>query len=198
MSKHSVLFTVIFIAIAIAAVVAVATASASAQNMTGSNDPGSLPVSLFIDHAISAHEQDIKDRMLDYELNHTTSEAVKASIVKDRSDELNAAALSQQAFLEALKNNSNRGLIQSDRLDAMVNVTRDNIDRISKSSNMLLEKEQKINGHGVSGTVDPLIASINNASSMADNISRGNKNKGNAGITAINKPQQSGNQKSNK
>ena len=199
MSKHGVLFTAIFIAIAIAAVVAIATASASAQSMAGSNDPGSLPVSLFIDHVISAHEQDIKDRMLDYEFNHTTSEAVKASIVKERGDELNAAALDSQAFLEVLNNDSNRGLIPGDRLDAMLNVTKDSIERISISSNKLQEKAQKLNGHVSSGTVDPLIENINNASSMADNISRGSKNKGNAGIAAINKPpKQPGNQKSNK
>jgi len=199
MSKHGNLFTAIFIAIAIAAVVAIATASASAQSMTGSNDSGSLPVSLFIDHVISAHEQDIKDRMLDYEFNHTTSEAVKASIIKERGDELNAAALDSQAFLKVLNNDSNRGLIPGDRLDAMLNVTKDSIERLSISSNKLQEKAQKLNGHVSSGTADPLIKNINNASSMADNIFMRSNNKGNAGIAVINQlPKQPGNQKRNK
>ena len=126
--------------------------------------------------------------MLDYEFNHTTSEAVKANIVKDRGDELNAAALKQQAFLEVLNNDSNRGLIPGDRLDAMLNVTKGSIERISASSDKLQEKAKKIKGHGASGTIDPMIVNINKASSMADNISRGNANKGNSGIASINKP----------
>ena len=183
MSKRSARFTAIFIAIVIVTIVALATASASAQR-TASSDP--LPVSLIIDNVISAHEQDIKDRMLDYEFNHTTSEAVKANIVKDRSDELNAAALDKQTFLEALNNDS--GLIPGDRLNAMLNATKDNIERISISSNKLHEKAQKIKGHVTLGTADPLIVNINRASAMADNISRGSTSKGNASTIPINKP----------
>ena len=188
MSKHSALFAVIFISIAIAATMAIVTASASAQSTTAGNDTGALPVSLIIDNAISAHEQDIKDRMLDYEFNQTTSEAVKANIVKDRSDELNAAALDQQAFLELLNNDSNRGLIPGDRLNAMLNATKTRITRISKSSDDLQIKSQKINGHASSGTIDPVVVNINTARSMADNISRGNANKDISGIATQNKP----------
>lgn len=188
MSKHSALFAVIFISIAIAGTMAIVTASASAQSTTAGNDNGALPVSLIIDNAISAHEQDIRDRMLDYEFNQTTSEAVKANIVKDRSDELNAAALDQQAFLELLNNDSNRGLIPGDRLNAILNATKSRITRISKSSDDLQVKAQKINGHNSSGTIDPVVVNINTARSMADNISRGNANKGNSGIVTLNKP----------
>lgn len=195
MSKHDALFTVIFIAMAIAAILAMATAAASAQK---TEDSGSLPVSLIIDNAISAHEQDIKDRMLDYEFNHTTSEAVKANIVKDRIDELNTAALDKQALLEALDNDSNRGIIPGDRLEAMLNVTKGSIERIAASSNKLHEKAQKIKGHDTSGTIDPVIVNINKASSLADNISRGNANKGNAGVAPINKPPQKSNDQKNK
>ncbi|HEY3422272.1 MAG TPA: hypothetical protein VGK13_03870 [Methanocellaceae archaeon] len=188
MSKHNALFIVIFIAIAISAIVAIAAASSSAQRTAGGEDPGSLPVSLFIDNAMSAHEQDIKDRMLDYEFNHTTSESARADIVKERGDELNAVVLDQQAFLKALKNDTSRGLIPGDRLNAMLNVTKDSIKRISKSSDHLQEKSQKIKGHEASGTVDPLIVNINTASLLADNISRGDTNKSNAGVATQDKP----------
>ncbi len=187
MSKHDARFTAIFIVIVIAAVVAMATASASAQRTA---DSDSLPVSLIIENVISAHEQDIRDRMLDYEFNHTTSEVVKANIVKDRDDELNAAALEKQAFLEVLDNNSNRGLIPGNRLDAMLNATKNSIGRIAASSNKLQEKEKKLKGHDASGTVDPVIVNINKASSLADNLTRGNANKGNAGAAPINTPLQ--------
>lgn len=176
MSKHNVLFPAIFIAIAVAAIIA--TASVSAQSTTDDSPLSSLPVSIFIDHAMSAHEQDIKDRMLDYELNHTTSESARANIVKERSDELNAVALDQQAFLEVLKNDTSRGLIPGDRLNAMLNVTKNSIKRISISSEHLQEKAQKIKGHDASRTVDPLNMNINTASSLADNITSGNANKG--------------------
>ncbi len=195
MSKHGARFTVIFIAIVIAAIVAIATSSASAQRTA---DPDPLPVSLIIENVISAHEQDIKDRMLDFEFNHTTSEAVKANIVKDRGDELNAAALEQQAFLEVLNNDSNRGLIPGDRLYAMLNVTKGSIERIAASSDKLQEKEKKIKGHGASGTVDPVIVNIYKASSMADNISRGSANKGISGTASINKLPQMPNDNKNK
>ena len=188
MSKHSALFAVIFISIAIVATTGTVTAFASAQSTTAGNDTGSLPVSFIIDNAISAHEQDIKDRMLDYEFNRTTNEAVRANIVKDRSDELNAAALDQQAFLELLNNDSNRGLIPGDRLNAMLNATKNSITRISKSSDDLQVKAQKIKDHASSVTTDSLVVNIKTASSMADNISRGNANKGNSGIATLNKP----------
>lgn len=174
MSKHNVLFPAIIIAIAVAAIIA--TASVSAQSTTDNSSLGSLPISIFIDHAMSAHEQDIKDRMLDYELNHTTSESARANIVKERSDELNAVALDQQAFLEVLKNDTSRGLIPGDRLNAMLNVTKNSIKRISISSEHLQEKSQKIKGHET--LENPLIVNINTASLLADNISSGIEYKG--------------------
>jgi len=196
MSKHSALAIMIFIAIT---VIAIATASASAQVTSGVDNSGSLPISLFINKAISAHEQDIKDRMFDYEFNQTASEAERASIVKERTDELNAAALDNQAFLKALKNESSRGLISSGRLDAMLNATKDSIERIAISSNRLQEKAQKIKGHDIAGTVNPLISNINGASLLADNISKGARTRNNTDTTTPNKPpQQSGNHTINK
>lgn len=149
--------------------------AAAQQNVTGQDFSG-LPLSLVIDNVISAHEQDIKDRMLDYEFDNAGSEAAKASIVKKRSDDLAAAAMKRQAFLEALDNESNRGLIPDSRLKAMINATISNIERMTGSSKKLQEKAKKLNKRADADPVDQAVSGLDSASLLADHVSKSHSN----------------------
>jgi hypothetical protein len=149
--------------------------AAAQQNVTG-QDIGDLPLSFVIDNVISTHEQDIKDRMLDYEFDSAGSEAAKAGIVKKRSAELTAAAMKRQAFLEALDKESNLGLIPEGRLKAMINATISNIQRMTGSSKKLQEKAKKLNKRADADSVDQAVSGLNSVSLLADHVSKAHTN----------------------
>jgi hypothetical protein len=156
--------------------IALTSMPATTQQDTTGQDIGEMPLSFVIDNAMTAHEQDIKDRMLDYEFDNAGSEAAKAAIVKKRSDELAAAAMKKQAFLEALENESSLGLIPDGRLNAMVKATISNINRMAGSSKKLQEKAKKLGGPSDADPVAEAVAGLDNATLLADHVSKAHPN----------------------
>lgn len=176
MRGHRELFIVLLMAIACCLLMALASMPAAAQQNTTGRDIGEMPLSMLIDSAITAHEQDIKDRMTDYEFDHAGTDAAKASIVKKRSDELAAVAMKKQAFLGVLEKESRLGLIPEDRLNAMVMATISNIERMSGSSKKLQEKSKKLGKNGYIDSLDQAVARLDNATILADKVSKAHSN----------------------
>jgi hypothetical protein len=165
-----VLYPVLFIAIAGCLLIAMTSVPAATQQNATGQDIEEMPLSLVIDSAMTAHEQDIKDRMFDYEFDHAGSEAAKVTIVKKRSNDLAAAALKKRAFLEALENQSS--LIPDGRLKAMVNATISTIERMTGSSKKLQEKSKKLDKHAYTDSVTQAVAGLDNATMLADRVSK--------------------------
>lgn len=144
-------------------------------NATG-DGAGNLPISAIIDQALNAHEQDIKDRMFDYQFNAAKDNPdAQANIVKKRGEELKAEANDKKSLIEALLNEDQNGTIPEERLAAMMDETNKSLERVMNSSSIWEDHAMEltmVSGHqSYTGVIKPLVTELDQTRSMAQNES---------------------------
>ncbi len=165
----------IFITALLYASLVILTAHGSAQS---ANDSGGLPLYFIIDNALDAHEQDIRDGILEYRLQAVKdSPETQAALIKGRYDELRSDVEKKKNLLGTLLNGS---AINADRLKAVAREMNASIEKLDGRSRSL---EARMPGLGANGKKDyreltpPLMGELSDAQGGSNSTSQKPYNK---------------------
>jgi hypothetical protein len=141
-----------------------------AADNTTANDIGALPVSFVLNNAIDAHEQDIRQKIFEYEfMAAENSPSVQSDLVRKRSEDLKKDTLGKKKVMSAIL--SRNGSISPEQLGALASEMSGNIDRLSGFTRKLEEKAaglSLLNGHKTNtDTIAPLLNDISDGRGLA-------------------------------
>jgi hypothetical protein len=160
----------------------VATSVPSFAQQAEANDTGALPITFILDSMMGAHEQDIKEKMFEYNFEAASDDpAAQVELVKKRSDELKHNTVLKKGILIALM--ARNGSVSGDQFAAIVDEMGAYIEKLNGWSKKLEEHAAglaMLNGNKVyTDSVVPLMDDVKDAKDLASKASKEGKDKKN-------------------
>ncbi len=151
-----------------------------AQNSTTDDNTIALPISAILDSVLSAHEQDIKDKIFQYKFNSANnSPAVQADLIVARSNELKKSADDNENLMNALM--ASNDTISGEQLAAIAEETNESMGKLDNLSKDLEKHSGEVSSRtdhkSYVDPVKPLMNNITNAKTAVMKISQAAKEK---------------------
>lgn len=148
----------------------------------------SMPFSIIIGETMSAHEEDIKDRIFEYRLQKAANDISKQNdLLMQRSEDLRKSATEKERLVNALIRESDNGNLSIEQFSTAFNETIASLDKISISTKKLEESMGKMQSSSssafyasdinIKANIEKTKFIVENVSNMASNHLIKNKNK---------------------